>query len=116
MAKSCIIIGGGIAGISAALALSKIGVNCTVYELRAEPSTIGGAVNLTPNALRLLEFLDVEVSGCRVDSIEIFSLHTGKLLGELPFKKFGPALRILREDLLRALLTAVDKKGITVMY
>ena len=116
MSKSCLIVGGGIAGISAALALTKIGISCTVYELRAAPSTIGGAVNLTPNALRLLEFLDVEVHGCRVDSIEIFSLHTGKSLGQLPFQKFGPSLRILREELLQALLCAVDKKGITVVY
>ncbi|KAH6714827.1 hypothetical protein BKA61DRAFT_642940 [Leptodontidium sp. MPI-SDFR-AT-0119] len=116
MPTSCVIIGGGIAGISAALALTKIGVQCTVYELRVAPSTIGGSINLTPNALRLLEFLDVEVQGCPVDSIEIFSLHTGKLIGELPFKKFGPGLRILREELLRSLLRATDKKGINVVY
>jgi salicylate hydroxylase len=116
MPKSCIIIGGGIAGISAALALTKSGIQCTIYELRPSPSTIGGAVNLTPNALRLLDYLDVEVHGCRVDSIEIFSLHTGKSLGELPFRKFGPSLRILREELLKALLCAVEKKGIYVVY
>jgi len=116
MSKSCLIIGGGIAGITAALSLSKIGIACTIYELRATPATIGGAVNLTPNALRLLEYLDVEVYGCRVDSIEIFSLHTGKRLGELPFRKFGPSLRILREELLQALLRAAGKNGISVIY
>ncbi|RDW56677.1 FAD protein [Coleophoma cylindrospora] len=86
------------------------------YELRATPATIGGSINLTPNALRLLEYLDVEVYGCRVDSIEIFSLHTGAVLGELPFQKFGPALRILREELLQALLRAAEKRGIPVVY
>ncbi|KAE9374241.1 FAD/NAD(P)-binding domain-containing protein [Stipitochalara longipes BDJ] len=116
MPKSCLIIGGGIAGLSVALALDKAGIKSTIYELRTSPSTIGGSINLTPNALRLLEFLDVEVKGCRVDSIEIFSLHTGKLLGELPFRKFGPSLRILREELLRTLLRAVEKKGIEVVY
>jgi salicylate hydroxylase len=116
MSKSCVIIGGGIAGISAALALTKIDVQCTVYELRAAPSTIGGSINLTPNALRLLEFLEVEVQGSRVDSIEIFSLHTGKLLGELPFRKFGPGLRVLREEILRSLLRAADKNGVKVVY
>lgn len=116
MPASCVIVGGGIAGVSAALALTKIGLKCTIYELREKPATIGGSINLTPNALRLLEFLDVEVQGCRVDSIEIFSLHTGKLLGELPFRKFGPGLRILREDLLKAFLRALEKKGINVVY
>ena len=116
MSKSCLIIGGGIAGLSTALALSKAGIKSTVYELRSAPSTIGGSINLTPNALRLLDFLDVEVQGCRVDSIEIFSLHTGKLLGEVPFRKFGPSLRILREELLRPLLKAVGREGIEVVY
>lgn len=118
MSKSCTIIGGGIAGISAALSLTKIGIQCTVYELRTAPSTIGGSVNLTPNALRLLEYLDVEVEGygCRVDSIEIFSLHTSKQIGELSCRKFGPSLRILKEELLQALLWAAGKKGISVSY
>lgn len=118
MSKSCLVIGGGIAGITVALSLAKIGMSCTIYELRPAPATIGGAINLTPNALRLLEYLDVEVEvyGCRVDSIEIFSLHTGKRLGEMPFQKFGPSLRILREELLQALLRAVGKKGISVVY
>jgi 2-polyprenyl-6-methoxyphenol hydroxylase-like FAD-dependent oxidoreductase len=118
MPKKCLIIGAGIAGLTAALALSKTGIECTIHELRPTPSTIGGSINLTPNALRLLEYLDVdvEVYGCRVDSIEIFSLHTGKALGEMPFSKFGPALRILREELLRALLSAVGKMRIEIIY
>lgn len=54
--------------------------------------------------------------GCRVDAIEIFSLHSGKRLGELPCRKFGPSLRVLREELLGALLRAVGKKKISVVY
>lgn len=118
MLKSCVIVGGGIAGISAALSLAKIGIQCTVYELRAAPSTIGGSVNLTPNALKLLDYLDVELEGygCRVDSIEIFSLHTGQHIGELACRKFGPSLRISREELLQALLLAAGKSEISVVY
>ncbi|KAH8651648.1 hypothetical protein BGZ60DRAFT_520214 [Tricladium varicosporioides] len=116
MLQNCIIIGGGVAGITTALSLSKIGMACIIYELRATPATTGGAVNLTPNALRLLEHLEVEVHGCRVDSIEIFSLYTGKRLGEVAFRKYGSSLRILREELLQSLLTAAAKKGIPIVY
>ncbi len=116
MSRTCLIVGGGIAGTAAALALSKIGISCTIYELRAIPATIGGAVNLTPNALRLLEDLDVEVFGCPVDAIEIFSLDTGRKLGEIPFRKSGHALRVVREDLQNALLSAVEKAGIPIIY
>ena len=53
MPKTALIIGGGIAGCVAALTLSKLGIHCTIYELRDVPATIGGAVNLTPNALKI---------------------------------------------------------------
>ncbi|KAI9718753.1 MAG: hypothetical protein M1812_003927 [Candelaria pacifica] len=117
MARTCIIIGGGVAGPATALALSRTGIHCSIYELRDEPSTIGGAINLTPNALRLLQDLDVEVSGCVVESIELFSIHTAQKLGEIPFgKEKGHARRILRKDLQQALLDALSKKGISVVY
>jgi salicylate hydroxylase len=116
MIKSCIIVGAGIAGATAALALNNAGIKCTIYELRNAPSTIGGAVNLTPNALRLLYSLGVFPQGCPVDSIEIFSIHTGRRLGELPFQKSGGSLRVLREELQRALLGKVKSSGIEVVF
>lgn len=75
-------------------------------------------MSLTPNALKLLSELQVDLSGCVVDSIEIFAYHTGAKLGELSFR--GPngrhSLRVLRESLLRGLLDAVRKAGIEVVY
>ena len=38
------------------------------------------------------------------------------MLGELPFRIFGPSLRILREELLRSLLKGVEWEGIQVFY
>lgn len=117
MPKSCIIIGGGIAGPVAALTLSRIGITCTIYELRETPATIGGAVNLTPNALKLFAELGVEVSGCMVQDIEIFSYHSGARIANLPFRgPNGPSVRIEREKLLKGLLNAVEKTGAKVVY
>ena len=117
MATSCIIIGGGIAGPATALALSRIGISCTIYELRDGPSNIGGAINLTPNALRILKELGVEVSGCIVTSIEFWSMSTASKLGEMPFHKTdGHALRMLRKDLQESLLAAVKLAGIAIHY
>ena len=117
MPKTCIVIGGGISGPVAALVLSRIGVKCTIYELRETPATIGGAVNLTPNALRLLEYLDVKVSGCVVDAIELFSYHTGSKVGELSFRgPSGHSLRVARGELQKALLDAVEKARIQIVY
>jgi 2-polyprenyl-6-methoxyphenol hydroxylase-like FAD-dependent oxidoreductase len=117
MSKSCIIIGGGIAGPVAALTLSRIGIQCIIYELRETPATIGGAVNLTPNALKLFAELGVEVSGCVVHDIEIFSYHSGARIANLPFRgPGGPSVRIERENLLKTLLDAVEKAGVKVIY
>ena len=116
MAKSCIIIGASVAGPATALTLSRIGVSCSIYELRDGPAAIDGAVNLTPNALRLLEDLKVTVSGCMVECIEIFSIHTGRLLGEVPFRKNGHAPRAMRKDFQDALLKTVDDASIEVIY
>ena len=117
MAKSCIIIGGGIAGPATALVLSRIGISCSIYELRDEPLTIGGAINLTPNALRVLKDLGVEVSGCVVASIEFWSMTVASKLGEMPFHEIdGHALRMLRKDLQQSLLVCVKQAGIGINY
>jgi 2-polyprenyl-6-methoxyphenol hydroxylase-like FAD-dependent oxidoreductase len=119
------IIGGGISGLSVALALTKWlpeKPDITILELRPEPSTIGGAVGLTPNALRCLHHLGVlarihESSlGAAIDRIELFTIHTGARLGEISFtgeqgsgvgKPPFKGLRIMRADLVQSLTECV---------
>jgi 2-polyprenyl-6-methoxyphenol hydroxylase-like FAD-dependent oxidoreductase len=126
--SKAIIIGGGISGLSTALALVKITKipveNISVHELRPSPSTIGGAVNLTPSALRYLAALDVLSSllkkGCETRIIEILSHRTGTKLGEVNFDnldKFGyRAMRVKRGDLLEALLGAWEDVGGVIKF
>lgn len=116
MSQSCLIVGGGICGPIAALALHRIGIKCHIYEARDNPTTSGGAFSLPPNALRLLDYLGVAVSGCRVDAIEVYSVHTAKKLGELPFRKHGHSLRVMRIDLQTALLGAIETAQIPIIY
>lgn len=125
-----IILGGGIAGLTTALALTKFAPptseppRITIFEVRPEPATIGGAVNLTPNALRLLSHLgaldEIRANnyGKDCDAVEIFDIHSntklaessfrgpdGKGLGTPPFK----ALRITRGESLKGVLAAIAK-------
>jgi 2-polyprenyl-6-methoxyphenol hydroxylase-like FAD-dependent oxidoreductase len=119
-----LIIGAGISGLASALALHALNISCTVYELRATPSTIGGAINLTPNALRCLDHLGVlqglQGKGCITRSIELFSALSGQRIGELSFKNTDRfqhhALRIPRAQLLQAMLDVVGKTSVKLEY
>ena len=104
----------------------------TVYELRQTPSTIGGAINLTPAALRYLDQLDIlpkiksKDYGANIESIDIYSHSSGAKVASLSFanadgKGFGnppyKALRIRRADLLDALLLVVAEEArIEIQY
>ena len=119
------IVGGGVAGLAVALALTKWlpeKPDITILELRAVPSTMGGAVGLTPNALRCLHHLGVlariraDGFGIDIDKIELFTIYTGAHLGEITFlgdqgtgvgKPSFKGLRIMRADLMQSLTECV---------
>lgn len=121
-------------GVASAIALAKAfpssPLRITIYELRPVPSTIGGAVNLTPTAIRCLDLLGVldelrrRKAGVEVDKIQLFSLHTGASLGVMDYT--GPegngfdgykGMRILRGDLLQAMLSVVEKlEQVEIIY
>jgi 2-polyprenyl-6-methoxyphenol hydroxylase-like FAD-dependent oxidoreductase len=124
-----IILGGGIAGLTTALALTKFAPKdqvprIQIFEIRPEPATIGGAVNLTPNALRMLDHLGAlpiireRDYGRDIDFLEVFDVYSGKLaessfrgpdgkgVGNPPYK----ALRITRGDALKGVLAAVEQQ------
>ncbi|KXL48207.1 hypothetical protein M433DRAFT_130580 [Acidomyces richmondensis BFW] len=123
-----IILGGGISGLTTALALTKFAPagqvpKIDIFEIRPEPATIGGAVNLTPNALRMLDYLGAykiireRDYGRIIDYLEVFDVYSGKLadsdfrgpegkgIGNPPYK----ALRITRGDALKGVLAAVEQ-------
>lgn len=128
------ILGGGISGLASALGLARLAAKpeITVYEIRPEPATIGGAINLTPNALRILDHLGVldvitqKQYGASIGTIQLFDLYTAAPFGAINFKgKNGKghgeppfmALRIMRGELLDALLeTAAKYQNIAVKY
>lgn len=123
------IVGAGIAGLASALALTKWLSelpDITIIEIRRQPSTIGGAVGLTPNAQRCLHHLGVlqhiqaKRLGVEVDKIELLSTYNGAKLGHIDFKGAGSeddgvgdppfkGLRIMRADLLQSLIECTQE-------
>ena len=53
------IVGGGIGGLSAAIALQHFGYRVSVFEQTRELREIGAGVVVTPNAMHALNFLGV---------------------------------------------------------
>lgn len=69
------IIGGGITGLTTALALYKLGIRATVYEQAESLNEIGAGVWLQPNAVQILKWLGIENEvaneGCLLNKMEI---------------------------------------------
>ncbi len=62
-----IVAGGGIGGLSVALTLHQIGVECIVLEAVAEPKPLGVGINLQPNAVR--ELYELGIGPEKLDAI-----------------------------------------------
>jgi len=111
------IIGGGIGGVAAAIALERVGVECDIFEQAQELREVGSALSIWANAWQALEKLGVgrtlPALGSKVDRAEVRT-SDGRVLAVAPLaeleKRLGmPAFFILpRRDLLRLLTRLVD--------
>ena len=116
--KRAAIIGGGIGGLTTAIALRKIGFDVNVYERAAELKEVGSGMSLWPNAVRSLNQVDPEIIARLArpgrslrrmlmkdengDRIKTLPLPTGDCTG----------LAILRAELQSALAQSVPNRSI----
>ena len=54
------IVGAGVGGLAAAAALRKLGLRATIYEQAPAFGRVGAAIQLTPNAMKVLRGLGIE--------------------------------------------------------
>ncbi|MGH3202346.1 MAG: FAD-dependent monooxygenase [Streptosporangiaceae bacterium] len=59
MALRAVVVGGGLGGLAAAVALTRAGIGVGVYEQAQQLAEVGAGVSLAPNGLRMLERLGV---------------------------------------------------------
>src|ERR1700675_4185732 len=111
------IIGGGIGGLAAALALERRGAEVVVHEQSGALSEIGAGLNLTPNAVKALRALgleqDVQAIAAETDFLNIRSWKSGRYISRTKRgdfrQKFGaPNLSVHRADLLEVLGAALE--------
>ncbi|MFJ1793031.1 FAD-dependent monooxygenase [Kitasatospora griseola] len=113
--RPAIVIGGGIGGLAAALALHRRGIQATVHERAASLEPVGAGLALAPNALRALDVLGV---GGRLRALAVrhpavgLRRPSGRWLArtdtEAVQRHFGdPVLAVARAELIAALVDAL---------
>ncbi len=115
--RSVIIVGGGIGGLTAALALLQRGVDVQVYEQSNQLKEVGAGIQISSNGTRVLYALGLEQAladvQVRPESRELRHWATGETwnwfdLGQKSIERFGtPHLMFHRGDLHGLLSNAV---------
>ena len=114
------IVGGGIGGLTAALALRQCGFEPEVFEQAPVLLDVGAAIAIWPNAMRVLARLNLadrilEQAGV-MDEIRWVDQH-GRLINRLSIKdQRFPAVALHRADLQHTLLTALPQSSIHLGY
>jgi salicylate hydroxylase len=114
-----LVAGGGIGGLTAALALLQSGADVEVYEQAGELKEVGAGVQLAANGTRVLYALGVgdelKALSCEAQGKEIRHWQTGETwklfdLGPASIERYGfPYFTVYRPDLLDVLARAVRR-------
>ena len=108
-----LVIGGGIGGLSTAIALRRAGVDVAVFEQSPELQEVGAGVGLQLAAVKALKRMGMlepmlAISSEPLEALELRSYKSGRVLGRLPQRELGGdvglyGLNVHRGDLLATL-------------
>jgi 2-polyprenyl-6-methoxyphenol hydroxylase-like FAD-dependent oxidoreductase len=118
--RTAAVIGGGIAGPVAALALRKAGIDATVYEAHGDTADgIGGMLMVAPNGLDALKIVGVDLDRAGGQPIRamVMTDGRGRRIGEFGGLPDLPPSRVLwRGDLYRTVREQAAAQGVPTMY
>jgi FAD-dependent urate hydroxylase len=121
---TALVIGAGVAGPVAAMALQRVGVEATVFEADPGPADdIGAFLTLQINGIAALRAIDADGAVTRLGfptpSMR-FRSGSGKLLGEIttgePLADGTTGITMRRADLYRALCDEAVRRGIRIEH
>ncbi len=115
------IIGGGLAGLATAAALSRFGLHAEVFEQSPQPGEIGAGINVSPQAIKALRAIGLSERIAAVANVApgvlTRDMNSGARLDyrdqTAAVARFGAGIHSFhRADLLQALAGGVDPRGI----
>jgi len=118
------ILGGGVGGVSSAIALKLKGFNVTVYERYDSESNIGAGIVIWPNAAYVLEqfgILDELKRKSGFPSAMQRLSNKGEQLGSINIEEINelmgyPSLSVLRYDFQKILVSKLNALGVSIKY
>ncbi|MFC6883232.1 FAD-dependent oxidoreductase [Actinomadura yumaensis] len=121
MARTALVVGGGVAGPATALALHRAGIDATVHEAYAAPSDgVGVTLSIAPNGLSALEIVGAADAVRAIGQpITRAVMHDGRgrTIGTFPgLRGLPPSLALWRDDLCRALRERAAGQGIETRF
>ncbi len=115
--KFCV-IGGGIGGLAAALALRQQGAQVTVLEQAPELAEVGAGLQISENGMVVLRALGVEGAVPEAGQISAGTVlrdyRRGRVISRVAPPVAGPTYYYHRADLLDVLHKAADRAGVDI--
>ncbi len=121
-----LIAGGGIGGLSAALACARAGAQVSLFERSAEFSEVGAGIQLGPNAMRVLNSWGLQEGLSQVvafpEQLQVRNAMSGDILGTLRLgptaqQRYGaPYATIHRADLHALLVQTLQRQSDVQLY
>jgi 2-polyprenyl-6-methoxyphenol hydroxylase-like FAD-dependent oxidoreductase len=106
-----LIAGGGIGGLTAAIALARRGVVAPVFDAMPDMAEVGAGIGVPANALQALGRLNLsdafQSAGCEIKRIELRDVHAGLIRSmnlDAVKQRFGSSLIMLHRATLQRIL------------